>query len=386
MNHFLRKILEGYRNWNLFRETFHGSISLTGNHIQDVDFSGCNLNGVDLEDCLIEHCNFKSCDLTSASFKNVKLIDCKFSKPLPDVKYKPRDERDLIIRESLHSAANLTLSNFSNCKIRDCNFRGCLLSQANFSEAKIWNSDFSYSYCFRVNFYDTDIIASNFAFADLSETTFIETKFVSSDLSNARIYGISAWDIDIDDKSIQKNLSLNRTGESEITVDNIEIGQFIYLLLNNKKFREVIDTLTSKLVLILGRFSVERKISLTKIKDKLRELNYVPVLFDFEKPLSRDFIETISGLAHLSRFIIADFSDSKIVLEEVPHIAAIVSVPIKPILIRNEYEPVTIKNLQKYPWFLETFFYKDFNDIIENIQQQIIAPCESKILELKLKK
>jgi hypothetical protein len=44
----------------------------------------------------------------------------------------------------------------------------------------------------------------------------------------------------------------------EITVDNIEVAQFIYLLLHNQKIRDVIDTITSKVVLILGRFSEKR--------------------------------------------------------------------------------------------------------------------------------
>jgi hypothetical protein len=47
--------------------------------------------------------------------------------------------------------------------------------------------------------------------------------------------------------------------EPIITVDNIEVAQFIYLMLHNEKIRDVIDTITSKAVLILGRFTGERK-------------------------------------------------------------------------------------------------------------------------------
>jgi len=39
--------------------------------------------------------------------------------------------------------------------------------------------------------------------------------------------------------------------EPRITIDNIEVAQFIYLLLHNEKIRDVIDTITSKAVLIL---------------------------------------------------------------------------------------------------------------------------------------
>jgi hypothetical protein len=94
-----------------------------------------------------------------------------------------------------------------------------------------------------------------------------------------------------------------------ITVDNVEVAQFIYLLLHNEKIREVIDTIAKKAVLILGRFAGERKAVLDAIREKLRRQNYLPILFDFEKPASRDLTETISTLAHMARFIIADLTE-----------------------------------------------------------------------------
>ena len=50
---------------------------------------------------------------------------------------------------------------------------------------------------------------------------------------------------------MQKNLIITPHGEPAITVDNLEVAQFIYLLLNNESVRRVIDTITSKVVLIL---------------------------------------------------------------------------------------------------------------------------------------
>ena len=67
-------------------------------------------------------------------------------------------------------------------------------------------------------------------------------------------------------------------------MDNLEVAQFIYLLLNNAKIREVIDTITSKVVLILGRFTPERKVVLDALREELQKRDYVPVLFDFDKP------------------------------------------------------------------------------------------------------
>jgi hypothetical protein len=77
-----------------------------------------------------------------------------------------------------------------------------------------------------------------------------------------------------------------REGDDDvpITLDELEVAQFIYLLLNNKRLRKVIDTITSKVVLILGRFTPERKAILDALREELRRRDYLPVLFDFENP------------------------------------------------------------------------------------------------------
>ena len=97
-------------------------------------------------------------------------------------------------------------------------------------------------------------------------------------------------------------------GEPTITVDNLEVAQFIYLMLNNRKVRDVIDTITSKAVLILGRFTEERKAVLDAHRDKLRNRDYLPILFDFDKPANKDVTGTVETLARMSRFIIADLT------------------------------------------------------------------------------
>jgi hypothetical protein len=94
-------------------------------------------------------------------------------------------------------------------------------------------------------------------------------------------------------------------------VDDLKVAQFIYLLLRNEKIRDVIDTIGEKGVLILGRFTEERKAVLDAIRDRLRELGFVPMMFDFERATQRDFTETIKTLAGLSRFIVADITNPK---------------------------------------------------------------------------
>ena len=73
------------------------------------------------------------------------------------------------------------------------------------------------------------------------------------------IYGISAWNLKVNEETKQSSLIITKYDEPTITVDDLEVAQFIYLLLNREKLRNIIDTITSKAVLILGRFTPERK-------------------------------------------------------------------------------------------------------------------------------
>ena len=74
------------------------------------------------------------------------------------------------------------------------------------------------------------------------------------------------------------------------------------------------------MVLILGRFTPERKAVLDALREELRRRDYLPILFDFEKPGSRDLTETISTLAHMARFVIADITGARSILQELERI------------------------------------------------------------------
>jgi hypothetical protein len=111
-------------------------------------------------------------------------------------------------------------------------------------------------------------------------------------------------------------LVITPENEPTLTVDNIEVAQSIYLMLNSQKVRNVIDTITSKAVLILGRFTDERKAVLDALRAELRKRDYLPLLFEFNVPATRDITETVSLLARMARFIIADLTDPSSIPKE----------------------------------------------------------------------
>jgi hypothetical protein len=119
----------------------------------------------------------------------------------------------------------------------------------------------------------------------------------------------------------------------------------------------VIDTITSKAVLILGRFTDERKAVLDALREELRKRDYLPILFDFEKPRDRDTDETIKLLAGMARFVIADIS-AKSVLQELRAIVPDVpSLPVQPIILATQDDPGMFDHYRHMQWFLPVHRY-----------------------------
>ena len=178
--------------------------------------------------------------------------------------------------------------------------------------------------------------------------------------------------------------SVTEQGESEITADDIEVAQFIYLLLHNQKVRGVIDTLTSKVVLILGRFTDERKVILDALRDELRKRDHLPVLFDFPIPESRDVSETVKVLAGFARFVIADITDATEVRAEISGIVPMfTSLPVQPILLRGQAEFSSMQHVKAFPWLLPTFEYDNQEHLLSSLHTNVIVPAETKVLELR---
>src|SRR5262249_24208336 len=157
------------------------------------------------------------------------------------------------------------------------------LNAANLNGAILREADLRDVYFFEVRLNGADLSRANLTCAIL-----VRTDLTGADLTGCRIYGVSAWDLKLEGAK-QHNLVIKPEGEPEVTTDDMEVAQFLYVLLHNEKLQRVIDTITTKVVLILGRFSLpDRKKVLDGLREELRKpgRGYVPVVFDFEKPRS----------------------------------------------------------------------------------------------------
>jgi len=276
------------------------------------------------------------------------------------------------------SEANLGYAELSEANLFETNLSGANLSGANLSRANLSRANLGHAELIEAN-----LSRANLSGAYLRKAVLVETNLTGAILTQCSIYGISAWNVKLEGAT-QHDLVITTLGEPTITVDNLEVAQFIYLLLNNKKIREVIDTITSKAVLILGRFTPERKAVLDALRDELRTHGYLPILFDFDKPASRDITETISTLAHLARFVIADLTDAKSIPQELSIIVPnLPSVPVQPMILTSQHEYGMFEHFTRYAWVLPVYRYTDEASLLKSLQESVIEPAEQKAQDLE---
>ena len=383
----LAKLLLGVEKFNEWRAEHPrkalnlAGASLSRASLSDVNFEGANLSEANLSGANLSGADLSGADLIRADLSEANLSEANLSLAnLLGAALSEANLRGAILHGAILSRANLGRAILSGAYLHDADLRGASLTVANLDSADLSRADLGWA-----DLTDADLSDANLGGADLSGATLVCTKLQGANLTGCRVYGISAWDVKLEG-AIQSNLVITPQGESPIQVDNLEVAQFIYLLLKNEKIRSIIDTITSKVVLILGRFTPERKVVLDAIRDELRKRDYLPVLFDFEKPASRNLTETVSTLAHMARFVIADITDAKSIPQELMAIVPnMPSVPVQPLLLASQQEYGMFEHFRNFPWVLEEVLYDDQQTLLAELSERVIAPAEAKAKELARK-
>jgi len=385
----LNMLQQGVNAWNAWRE-WNSSITpdlreadLIGARLSRANLSRADLRLAVISEANLSKANLREAKLSRADLRLANLRGATLSgATLWEAKLSSADLRFANLRKANLRKANLREAKLSSADLSEANLSGLKLWEANLSRADLRLADLSRADLREANLREANLRGANLREANLREANLSGASLVDADITNAdltgcRIYGVSAWGLKLNDETIQRNLIITRTGDvSEITVDNIEVAQFIYLLLHNQKIREVIDTITSKVVLILGRFTDERKAVLDALRDELRKRDYLPILFDFDKPARRTTDETITLLARMARFVIADISDAKSVLQELRGIVPdLPSVPVQPVIIASQDEPGMFDFYRPYHWVLPVHRYDTPAQLLAELSDRVIKPA-----------
>lgn len=344
------------------------SRNLVGAELKYADLSNANLAGVDLSGAQLERADLRGANLRGANLQNADLSLAILANA---------DLRNANLRE-----ARLIATVVQEADLRQADLTEAWIAESNFTRANLIGAKLSNAALHSCDFFETALDDADLRGADFFESHLVSTSLQNADLTGAKIFGISAWKLKLDG-AIQKDLVISSPfDQTTTTADDIEMGQFLYLLLDNQKIRRIIDTITTKVVLILGRFTPERKAILDSIREALRSANYLPVLFDFNGPENRDLTETVSTLAHMARFIIADLTDAKSLPQELMRIVPdLPSVPVQPILLSTEGEWAMFETFTRYPWVLPIVRYDGQDGVIGALKDKIIDLAERKALE-----
>jgi uncharacterized protein YjbI with pentapeptide repeats len=342
-NEQLKLLKKGVESWNAWRAN-NPSVEpgLAGEDLSKANLALADLCGADLRGASLREADLSGADLRGADLRRANLRE-----------------------------ADLSGADLSKAQLYRANLNRATLAAANLTEADLYRAYLSRA----------DLRGANLRGADLRLSILVETKLDGAHLTGARVHGISVWGLE-GVPADQTDLIITSDDEPAVTVDNLKVAQFIYLLLANEEIRGVIDTLTSKVVLILGRFTEDRKAVLNALRDELRRRGLSPIVFDFDIPDDRDITETVTLLARMARFVIADLTDPKSIPQEIQAIAPDVAVPIQPVILAGQEPWTMFRDLRrKYHWVLEPYEYTDQQHLLATLND-VLTPAESKREEL----
>jgi uncharacterized protein YjbI with pentapeptide repeats len=367
---YLKIIRQGVAAWNDWRlknrELWRPDLSEAD--LRRADLRGADLSGTDLREADLRGANLRGADLSGALLRGADLRRAALN---------GADLREADLKEAYLDNASLCKAKLQRADLSGANLFAAHLSGADLCEATLHGANLTRAV----------LSQANLSGAKLDGAQLIRTDLCNAILTGSSVYGVSVWDIQLNEHTKQQNLIITGRGEPIITVDNIKVAQFIYMLLNNQEIREVIDTITSKAVLILGRFSLERKPVLDALRNALRSRGFLPIIFDFECPTGRDFTETIMTLAGMSSFVIADITNPKSAPLELQATVPNFMIPFVPILQDGEPAFSMFSNLQtKYHWVLDVLGYNSADTLVEVLDGAVINPALKKRDDLEQEK
>ena len=352
----LATLNRGVRVWNRWREkTNHRVVP--------------DLNGADLAQRDLRHADFHAAEFEKANFREARL-----NKAILSLTY---------LREADLTKADLTKSVLSGAWLIEAHLSRAKLGGANLTDADLAGADVRYAdlrdaILRRANLTDTDLRGARLNGADLTGAVLVRTRLENANVDGCRIYGISAWDLRRNEKTNENNLVITSEGQSTVTVDDLEVAQFIYLFLTSEKLRNVIAAIQSRGVLLIGRFTKERLEILHAIRDELRNrFKLLPIMFEFDPQAKKTTIETVLTLAHMSRFVIADLSDAKAVVQELTKITdSLRSVPIKLIIHESSAMPSMLDGLLMAESVLKpVYVYSTRKQLLKDISIAVVGPA-----------
>jgi uncharacterized protein YjbI with pentapeptide repeats len=370
-----------------------------GQNLRDATLGDARLSEAELGDANLSEADLNGADLSLANLRGsmlskAKLIGARLRvATLDGANLAGADAQQADLFRASLIGSNLSGANLEDADLDNADLTGADLSQARLVGANLRSADLDETKLIGANLSEVNLRYATLRGADLSGASLrgallVETGLENAVLTGCFVYGIAAWNIRLSGGTKQHGLVITGLFQPEITVDNIEVAQFVYLLLHNEKIRDVIDTVGKKGVLLLGRFTEGRIEVLERLREELRKRDYVPIVFNFDKPSTKDFTETVRLLAGLSKFVIADITNPKSSPLELQATVPEIMVPFQPIIAQGEKPFAMLQDLwiKHRDWVFEPIEYSSIDRLIETMDAEIIDPAERRFDELVVRR
>ncbi|GAK50044.1 Gll2892 protein [Candidatus Moduliflexus flocculans] len=378
---------QGGKIWNRWRETA-GELEpdLSGANLKNADLRNFDLRGVNLMEANLRDAKFHWATLHQAHLRKADLKGAVFVETdLSEANLCWTDLREASFRQVNLRNADLSWANLKEASLRETNLQQANLRNTDFRcailrETDLNHADLREAYLSSAEFIDVNLEGADLREADLRGAHLLKANLKHANLSESHIYGISAWELMMDETTNQRDLVLTDWDEPTVTIDGFNVAQFMYLFLHTPQIPSIFETITSQIVLIVGRFGAERKPVLDALRGALRERNYLPVLLDIKKPEGQKFSTLLTVLGHISRCILADFTQPQTMLDAVECLAAITSAPLLPMFDAEALqEPPLLPRLRaRYSHILPTFTYATPGDLSAIFEQHTSLPIHKR--------
>jgi uncharacterized protein YjbI with pentapeptide repeats len=107
--------------------------------------------------------------------------------------------------------------------LREVDLEGANLPDSLLQGANLYMVDLHEADLTKANLYEADLHGAN-----LQRALLVQTNFEGANLTGCFVYGISAWNVHLAGAQ-QSDLIITPSDDPVITVDNLEVAQFIYL-------------------------------------------------------------------------------------------------------------------------------------------------------------
>ena len=332
--------------------------NLLGANLENVKLTSAKLDGADLRDANLSGAILGGADLSAANLGGADL-------------------RAAYLNHATLLEADLSRANLSTAIATDARFERARLFGTKFKEANLSGASFVWADLVQVDLTKADLSRANLSYTRMAECDLTQTRLVDCIVTGIRVTHLSL------EGAKQSNLALAFGNTYPISLDDLEIAQFVSIILESEKIASTIGSPFARLVLILGCFAAERKTLLDAMRGALTDAGYQVVAIDFSNATLRQDSRILSSLAGLARFAIAEISEPRGVLQAL--VSIVESAPPVPIQIVHEQgaRPGRLnESMKQYDWVFAPRSYKDSGDLVKLLREDIIGDSQAKAKEL----